>query len=277
MSNALLEYILANGGQACFNCGAKRILVDDGRVVGVETEHGDVITANAVVSNASSIDTYVELVGEEHVPEEQFKILGGQTVGPSSLTLYVGLDCEPHEVGITDTTNFIISDPDTDKQFASMSRLDTNDDYLLLSCYNLDDPQASPPGTSQVSSVNLKYAQPWLTLPPSEYHQAKFKAAGGVLNRVEQVFPGFRDHIEEIEVATPLTHMRYLNTPGGAIYGFDQFAKNSNFFVSPTAPIQGLALAGAWAGPGGFQPSLMSGGSAARAIKRYLQQLGEGK
>jgi prolycopene isomerase len=32
MSNALLEYILANGGQACFNCGAKRILVDDGRV-----------------------------------------------------------------------------------------------------------------------------------------------------------------------------------------------------------------------------------------------------
>ena len=87
-----------------------------------------------MVSNASSIDTYVELVGEEHVPEEQFKILGGQTVGPSSLTLYVGLDCEPHEVGITDTTNFIISDPDTDKQFASMSRLDTNDDYLLLSC-----------------------------------------------------------------------------------------------------------------------------------------------
>jgi len=246
-------------------------------VVGVETEHGDVIPTKAVVSNASSIDTYVELLGEEHVPEEQFQVLGGQTVGPSSLTLYVGLDCEPHEVGITDTTNFIVSDPDTDKQFASMSRLDTSDDYLLLSCYNLDDPQASPPGTSQVSIVNLKYAQPWLTLPPSEYHQAKFKAADGVLNRVEQAFPGLRSHIEEIEVATPITHMRYLNTPGGAIYGFDQYAKNSNFFVSPTAPIQGLALAGAWSGPGGFQPSLMSGGSAARAVKRYLQQLGEGK
>lgn len=277
MSSALLEFILANGGQARFNCGAKRILIEDGRVVGVETEHGDVIPTKAVVSNASSIDTYVELVGEEHVPEEQFQVLGGQTVGPSSLTLYVGLDCEPHEVGITDTTNFIVSDPDTDKQFASMSRLDTSDDYLLLSCYNLDDPQASPPGTSQVSIVNLKYAQPWLTLPPSEYHQAKFKAADGVLNRVEQAFPGLRSHIEEIEVATPITHMRYLNTPGGAIYGFDQYAKNSNFFVSPTAPIQGLALAGAWSGPGGFQPSLMSGGSAARAVKRYLQQLGEGK
>ena len=97
MSSALLDYILANGGQARFNCGAKRILIEDGRVVGVETEHGDVIPTKAVVSNASSIDTYVELLGEEHVPEEQFQVLGGQTVGPSSLTLYVGLDCEPHE------------------------------------------------------------------------------------------------------------------------------------------------------------------------------------
>ncbi len=277
MSNAILEYFLANGGQARFNCGAKRILIEDGRVIGVETEQGDVIHTKAVVSNASSIDTYVELVGEEHVPEEQFKVLGGQTVGPSSLTLYVGLDCEPHEVGITDTTNFIISDPDTDKQFASMSQLDNSDDYLLVSCYNLDDPQASPPGTSQVSIVDLKYAQPWLALPPSEYHQAKFKVADEILNRIEQVFPGFRSHIEEIEVATPITHMRYLNTPGGAIYGFDQYAKNSNFFVSPTPPIKGLALAGAWSGPGGFQPSLMSGGSAARAVKRYLKQSGEEK
>ena len=277
LSNAILEYILANGGQARFNCGARKILVEDGRVVGVETEYGDVIKAKAVVSNASSIDTYVELIDEEHVPQEQFKILAGQTVGPSSLTIFVGLDCEPHEVGINDTTNFIISDPDTDKQFASMSRLDTRDDYLLLSCYNLDDPQASPPGTSQVCIVDLKYAEPWLTLSPSEYLQVKFKAADGILQRVEEVFPGFRDHIEEIEVGTPLTHMRYTNSPGGAIYGFDQFAKNSNFFVPPTSPIKGLALAGAWAGPGGFQPSLMSGGSAARAIKRYLEQLGGGK
>lgn len=277
MSNALLEFILENGGQVRFNCGAEKILVEDGRVVGVETEHGDVIHTKAVVSNASSIDTYVELIGEEHVPEEQFKELAGQTLSTSSLTVYVGLDCEPQEVGITDTTNFIISESDTDKQFAGMRRLDTRDDYMLLSCYNYDDPSASPPGTSQISIVDIKYAEPWLTLSPSEYHQVKFAAAEGILQRVEQVFPGFRSHIEELEVATPLTHMRYLNTPGGAIYGFDQYAKNSNFFISPTSPIKGLALAGAWSGPGGFQPSLMSGGSAARAIKKYLQQIGEGK
>lgn len=277
MSNALLEYILEKGGEVRFNCEVKKILVEDGKVVGVETEQGDVIYAKAVVSNASSIDTYVELIGEEHVPEEQFKILAGQTISTSSLSVFIGLDCEPQEVGIYDTTNFIISDADTDKQFAGMRRLDTRDDYLLLSCYNFDDPNASPPGTSHISIVDIKYAIPWLTLSPSEYHKAKFEAAEGILQRIEEVFPGFRSHIEEIEVGTPLTHMRYVNTPGGAIYGFDQYAKNSNFFLSPNAPIKGLALAGAWAGPGGFQPSLMSGGSAARAIRKYLQQLEEGK
>ena len=31
--------------------------------------------------------------------------------------------------------------------------------------------------------------------------------------------PENREHIEELEVATPLTMMRYLNSPDGAIYG----------------------------------------------------------
>lgn len=51
-----------------------------------------------------------------------------------------------------------------------------------------------------------------------------------MLQRVEAVFPGARSHIEEIEAATPLTHMRYLGHPNGAIYGFEQYTKDSMFF-----------------------------------------------
>ncbi len=87
-----------------------------------------------------------------------------------------------------------------------------------------------------------------------------------ILDIVEKHFPGLRDHVEEIEIATPLTYMRYLGTPGGAIYGFDQFRKDTNYFISPTSSIDGLYLAGAWAGTGGFQPTLQSGMAAANAI-----------
>ncbi len=88
----------------------------------------------------------------------------------------------------------------------------------------------------------------------------------------EKVFPEIRNHIEECEVATPLTHMRYLGHPGGAIYGFDQHAKDSALFIERKSPIKGLYFAGAWMGSGGFQPTLNSGAGAAQAILRTINK-----
>jgi prolycopene isomerase len=100
----------------------------------------------------------------------------------------------------------------------------------------------------------------------------KYRYAEGMLDLAERVFPGFRKHIEEIETASPLTHMRYLGHPGGAIYGFDKFAKDSAFFLSSKSPIKGLYFAGAWVGSGGFQPTLTSGRSTARSIMRDMRK-----
>lgn len=105
-----------------------------------------------------------------------------------------------------------------------------------------------------------------MAIPPQQYFEKKYEYADKLLSRVEKLYPGFREHIEELEVATPVTHMRYLATPGGAIYGFDQYIKDSNMFVTPRSPIAGLYFAGAWSGSGGFQPTLTSGGAAARSI-----------
>lgn len=272
LSNALAEQILAAGGEIRFNCRAAKIDVDGGQVIGVVTEDGEAIPCRAVVSNVSTIDTYVELIDREHVPDQQITLLSGSTVGPSSFTLYVGLDCEPGEVGITEVTNFICPDADMEAAYRATKEMDPNKDSLLLTCYNLLDSSFSPPGTSQVVIVDLKYAEPWLLIPPSEYARKKFEYADVLLRRIDELFPGFRDHIEEIEVATPITHMRFLGHPGGAIYGFDQFAKDKNLFTAPRSPIAGLYFAGSWAGDGGFQPTLTSGGAAARAVLRYLRE-----
>lgn len=275
LSTAILERFYELNGAARFNCGVSQILVEDGQITGVVTEHGETITANYVVSNASTLTVYTELIDPVHVPEEQLKVLGGSTIGPSSLTLYIGLDCEPDQVGINETTNFIGSTNDMNQVFSSFRRLDIEDDYILLSCYTVSDPDCSPPGTSQIAIVDLKYAEPWLEIPPHQYFDKKYELADKLLDRVEELFPGFREHIEEIEVATPITHMRYLSTPGGAIYGFDQYAKDSSMFVSPRSPIKGLYFAGAWAGMGGFQPTLSSGAAAAREIIKDMTDQAE--
>ncbi|HPF19921.1 MAG TPA: NAD(P)/FAD-dependent oxidoreductase [Syntrophomonas sp.] len=266
LSNAILDQFLNHGGEVRFNCAAQRILVENGHVKGVATEDGDVIDCKYVVSNASSVETYVDLMEPSPAADQEIQKMAGSTVGPSSLTLYIGLDCSPEEVGINEATNFILTSADMNGGYERFKTLDTSDDMLLLTCYNLLDPSFAPAGCSQIVIVGLKYADPWIEVPPAEYYQIKYQAAEGFLQSAEKVFPGLREHIEEIEVATPITHMRFLGQPGGAIYGFDKFAKENSLFTNRKSPIKGLYQAGAWAGSGGFQPTLTSGGQAARAI-----------
>ena len=271
LSNALLDGFLQAGGEVRFNCGAKKIDVKDGRVKGVITEGGDLVTTAYVVSNASTIQTCIDLINRQEVPSSQLEAFKTSTIGPSAFTVYIGLDCEPGEIGIQETTNFITTTTDMDKAFASWKTLDKQG-WALLTCYDVCDPDFSPAGTCQMAVVLLQYADPWYTIPAHQYAEVKYRYADGVIDLAERVFPGLRDHIEEVEAASPLTHMRYLAHPGGAIYGQDQFAKDSAFFLSNRSPIQGLYFAGAWAGSGGFQPTLTSGRSTGRAVLKELRK-----
>jgi prolycopene isomerase len=152
-----------------------------------------------------------------------------------------------------------------------MQSPDIKDELMVLSCYDVADPGFSPPGTCQVNVVTLKYGEPWLRIPPQQYNEVKYRCAEAMLQRVEQIYPKVRDHIEEIEVGTPLTHMRYLGHPLGAIYGWEQLTKDSLFFQPGRySPINGLLFAGGWAGDCGFEPTLRSGIAAAKAIIRRL-------
>jgi prolycopene isomerase len=150
-----------------------------------------------------------------------------------------------------------------------MQSVDITDELLVLSCYDISDPTFSPPGTCQANLVTLKYGEPWLNIPPGRYHDVKFRCAESMLKRAEAIFPGLRPHIEEIDVGTPLTHMRYLGHPAGAVYGFEHRTKDSMFFQpGRNSPVEGLSFAGSWVGDGGFEPTLRSGVAAAKSILR---------
>lgn len=270
MSTALTETLLKYNGEVRFSCGVERIIVEDGAVKGVVTEHGDTITAPYVISNVSPVRTYVDMIDEKLVPPDALYNMKNSRLSVSAFTLYIGLDCEPGEVGIKESTSFIYALPDVNESFAAARRLDTDTDGFIVSCYTLDDPHFSPAGTSQVAVVCLKYGEPWMELPPELYHATKYRCADTILRRVEEQFPGFRDHIEEIEVATPLTHMRYLGHPGGAVYGFDQDIKDTGLFMEKRSPIRGLHFASGWVEINGFQPTLSKGYSVARSLLKSM-------
>jgi prolycopene isomerase len=272
MSNALLNKFLENGGTARLGCGARKIVVENGAVTGVITEQGDRVDTRFVVSNASTVLTYLDLIGAGQVPRRYLTEMRGRGLSASGFVLFMGLDCEPARLGVDVSTTFVMSDPTvSDRPTRQMHSLDIDQDLMVLSCYNVADPDFSPPGTSQMSLVTLKFGEPWLRVPPAEYFQTKYRVADGLLRVVEKVHPGIRDYIEEMEVATPLTHMRYLGHPQGAIYGFEQQTKDSLFFQPGRhSGIGGLYFASGWSGDCGFQATLEAGRTAANSVIRKI-------
>ncbi len=270
MSNALLDSYLEAGGEVRLNCGAKTIQVSNGKVVGVITEDGNQFSTDRVVSNASTITTYTDMIDPEHVPDEKWRELGSRTVGMSTTIVFIGFDCEPGEMDIHETTNFITTSPEKFMDYSITKSL-RPPEGVLFSCFDVDDPEFSPKGTCQASLLTAAYTEPWLKVPASKYYETKNQFAQHMLELLYRVFPKCKDHIEEIEVSTPLTNMRYLGHPGGAIYGFDQYTKDDDMFIEKKMPIDGLYHVGSWAGMGGFQPTLQSGNVVGKIILNSLQ------
>ena len=273
LSNALLESFLEAGGEVQFNCAVDKILTDSSgdkpRVTGVRTEHGEFIETQQVVSNASSVVTFVDLLDTPCLPEEISKDFKSREIGTSAFCLYIGLDCTPDALGIKNASTFLGHTMDEDLVVETMATLNPPVS-TMLTCYNVDDPSFAPPGKSQVSLLCLQYGKPWEQVPPEKYAETKYAFAEHLIDQAEEFFPGFRAHIEEIEVATPLTMQRYLNTPGGSIYGFVQNPEDGEIHRPRYDQVEGLHMAGCWQGMGGFQPTYMVGQSTAKAVLKKL-------
>ncbi|MBV7562721.1 NAD(P)/FAD-dependent oxidoreductase [Pseudomonas sp. sia0905] len=270
MSNALVESFIEAGGEVRFNCAVQKIHTRDGRVSAVSLEGGETVSCAAVVSNASPLITFNELLDLEQPPlpiREDFK---SRRMGTSAFVIYLGLDCTPQELGVTTASSFIYETPDEEQIHARMGSLEPPLGGMLT-CYNLEDPSAAPPGKSQVVLVCLQYGDVWKSVKPEDYAQTKYAFAEKLIALIEKVYPKVRQYIEEVEVATPLTMMRYLNTPGGAIYGFQQSAQDSSLLRERLDAVPGLYTAGSWTTMGGFQPTYMAGESTARAVLKQLK------
>ena len=120
-----------------------------------------------MISNASKIATFVEMLDPEQVPEAVWGELRRTSLSPSAFTLYLGLDQPPEAFGITSSTNFILGHTDADQVHERMKVRDIDQrDGLMMTCYTLIDPGFSPPGTSQAALITLKFGDPWLQVPP---------------------------------------------------------------------------------------------------------------
>lgn len=248
-TTAFDEKIREFGGRIEYNTRVDKILVENGKVIGVETVNGDKIKTNYVISNASPTLTYNKLIyPKSEVPEIAYKDVNARIHGLTGFVIYAGLDVSAKELGLNEYGYFIMDSMNTEDVYDSWTTLQPPGG---LACVVLNNalPGCSPPGTCILDITTLFRPEAWEDVKPEDYYRIKREIAEKLLIKFEKATgSSIRDHIEEIEIATPATFARYNKLYKGIFYGYEPEAWDSIvprlMSMGKDVYIEGLEFAG---------------------------------
>lgn len=277
LSQAFVDIIEENGGDVWLNNGASRILATGGRVYGVVTDNGEKVDCPYVVCNANPMTTCLDLIGRDEIPDWYLRRLGAGSGGASTFNVYLGLDCDYADLGLKNHETFVNTDYDLDGHYRLMKRaIEAEPAEAAVTAYNAVDRSYSPPGTTMMVITMIARADQWLELSPEQYAETKQAVADRVIGLAERVAPDIRKHIEEVEIATPLTNARYTGNPAGSIIGFNETFSGTGMVRMPArGPLEGLYFSNAWVNiGGGYEPSIVSGYLSTRKVLEDMESGG---
>jgi prolycopene isomerase len=278
-TTALDRKIRELGGTIEYNTRVEKILVKDGKIIGIETSK-DQIKTNHVIANVSPTLVYNNLIfPRSEVPEIAFKDVNARIKGLSTFVVYLGLDASAEDLGLNEYSYFIMDSMNTEDIYESWSKLQTPKGQATV-CINNAIPDCSPPGTCIVFITTLFRPEVWYDVKPEDYVEIKNKIAEGLIADLEKATgTKIREHIEEIEIATPITCARYTRSFNGIVYGYELESWDSILtrFMSMFNDIyiEGLEFCGGfWRRGHGYSSTLVSGNLAAAMTIAKLRKGG---
>lgn len=268
--DAVVEAIRRHGGEVVLNTEVRRVIVEDGKAVGVECSNGAVLHADVVVANSPIHHTLFSLCA--HVPEMEGlrKTVARRRVFVSTMALYLGID-ESYDFRGVDYFFFL----DSHTRDIPEKDLTPETCPILMMV-----PPAKPAGQRDRSVIvgailPYEYANNWgtgdLRTSNPAYREVKERAKDTVLRRVcDRMGDAFAGSIKYVLAATPLTFERYTYNEKGSIMGWD--SKDFGKFPRFETPVKNLYLVGQWVFPGGGVPAVM--GSGYYVARRILEKEG---
>jgi phytoene dehydrogenase-like protein len=246
LADALAEVIEAHGGRVLLRAPVERILIEGGRAAGVILAGGQVHRADAVISNADLLKTFLELVGREHLPPDFVRRIEDLEFSTSAFAVFLGVDFVPDLEPVT----LVHTGDGRGLGIMTPSRVD---------------PGLAPPGHAAITLLTLVPRVEATTWDRRAFDYARRKREFGdvLIALAERVLPGLRGHIVFREEASPATFARYARTTGGAIYG----PAAGQWRPPAKSPVERLYLAGAGVFPGaGIEAVVISGTLVADAV-----------
>ena len=262
LAQSLWAAQLRNNGWVWDSTPVKRILVEDGKAVGVETASGRILRSRVVVSTLDLKTTFLSLLDKQHVPVELARGIDDYRMEAFSLfVIHAALNDAPQlrakdaQAGKALRWTFGLDSPDAMQEHVAQIRLGELPSRLgaIVSAPSLHDPSQARPGKHtlliwQIVPAQLKNAK-WEDVAPAYTKQ--------VLGWVAEYLPNVTGgNFMLTNTMTPRDFVVKWNLPQGAVFGGESaggqlgatrpLPQLANF----RTPIKNLYLGGACMHPG---------------------------
>jgi len=255
LSQDLADRYLALGGEIHCRARVEQILVERSsngsrghdRAVGVRLQDGSEHYGDIVLSAADGRSTIFDLLGGRYLDDAVQSYYHDLPIAKSVLKISLGVardfSTEPHLVDFALPRPIVLGNVPHDR--------------LVLRHYCFD-PTMAPAGKSTLGVWCEADYEYWKTLRADreQYRAAKKEAADQVIAALDERYPGLRDAIEAVDVATPLTYEQSTANWRGAWSGWALTTRKVNMVMSQgmskTLPgLDGFYMIGHWVEPGG--------------------------
>ncbi len=254
----------SRGAEIRVNAAVERILVENGRAVGVVLVRGEEIRARIVVSNLDPKLTFLKLTDRRDLPDdfaaqvERFRCEGTSCKINLALNGLPDFLCLPGTPGPQHRATMHLC-PDIDYverawDDAKYGRPSTRP-LLEMTVPTMYDPSLAPPG-KHVMGIFLQYA-PYTLKGPKTWDDLREPFADRVLDLIAEYAPNIHSIVEHRQVLTPLDLERRFGITGGNIF-HGEMSLDQMFVMRPVpgwaryrTPVEGLYMCGSGTHPGG--------------------------
>ncbi|MFE4666782.1 phytoene desaturase family protein [Streptomyces sp. NPDC056716] len=274
LARSIEERYTSLGGRIDYRTRVERILVEDGRAVGVQLRGGERHYADHVVAACDGTTTLDRLLGGEYSSSRVRRLFEAlpqspESVYPGVVSVFVGFDGDV-DADAPHSATYLLSDADSARLPGVMQS------SLVVQLRSRFSDGLAPPGKSVIHCTYFSDYGSWKTLRRTDrkaYRARKEEAAGFVRDFLDRRYPGIAARIEVVDVATPVTTERYTGNLGGSILGWKSFTDADDLVQGlidkdrlRLPGLAGLSLAGQWFTGGGLVRTAAGG----RFVAQYL-------
>ena len=276
--NAYYKCLQEAGGELRLKTKVERILIEDGKAVGVRLTDGTELRSQWVISNADTGITFNELVGREYLSNKLKEKQDKVEYSTSALSLFFATDMDLSQAGLDSGNNWYYANADLETQYQHglgdhVLHAD-KPEMMFLTCTTLKDPSKMINGNHTCEAFAFVGYEPfakWKNTKhgdrPADYEAMKEDLAWRMISGLEERIPGLSKHIVYWALGTPITNEHYINSTNGNLYGTAKNIKQLGpFGFGTTTEFDGLLLCGASTQSHGVAGVTSTGLAAARKV-----------